>query len=255
MTKSPDTSSDRQTYGRRKFARGKGVEAAYNEVRRRILTLDLEPGSDLDEKELAKTLEISRTPLREAILRLSGEHLVTITPNRGAQVTPISVTDFPQYIDSLALVQRAIHYLAAQRRTKSDISQIESACTSFENATHANDVLAMADANRHFHSSIGRASGNPFLLHTYEYLLDYGIRLAHISFSYGNGDELDHDDVTHRQKVIDEHQSIVRAIKLGDASRAEQLGHEHALLFQRRFLQQMQQDNIGHVSLQNSAAS
>jgi DNA-binding GntR family transcriptional regulator len=255
MAKSAKSPSAPQVRQGRRHARGKGLEAAYQEVRRRILTLSLPPGVDLDEKTIAQELGISRTPLREALLRLSGEHLVTIRPNCGAQVTPISVTDFPHYIDSLALVQRAVNYLAARQRTDDHIQYIDIACNTFEQASQDNDVLAMADANRDFHAQIGFASGNPFLIQTYEYLLDYGIRLAHISFSYGDGAELDQDGIAHRNKVINEHRAMVRAIRLGDAATCDRLGHEHAELFQRRFLQQMQQDNISHIHVSSSATS
>lgn len=224
-------------------------DSVYQILRKKILTLELPPGSDLDEAKLAREIGVSRTPLREALLRLSGEQLVKVIPNRGSEVTPIHVTDFPRYIESLSLTQRAINHLAALRRTRDDINAISAACRKFEVAVENDDVMAMADSNRQFHAAIADATRNSFMTHMYSYLLDSGIRLALISFSYGGQSTEVAEDVQHRKSVIQEHRAILNAINLGDSKTAEELGNRHAVLFQQRFLKSMQQTDLDDISI------
>ncbi len=104
-----------------KAPRGTGAARIYEALRRRILNLELVPGADLDEKALASAFNISRTPLREALNRLASEQLVVISPNRGASVAPLNLTDFPAFIESLALAQSAVNAFAAMRRSDQDL--------------------------------------------------------------------------------------------------------------------------------------
>ncbi|MCP4204518.1 MAG: GntR family transcriptional regulator [bacterium] len=72
-----------------KQPRGQGVQYVYERPRGQIWRLELRPGSKLDEAAIVKSLGVSRTPVREAIVRLASEQLVTLLPNRGAQVAPL----------------------------------------------------------------------------------------------------------------------------------------------------------------------
>jgi DNA-binding GntR family transcriptional regulator len=244
-----NSTAQKDKAAKKRPARGSGVEAVHKMLRHEILTLALKPGDNLDEKLLARRFGVSRTPLREAFLRLSGEKLVNITPNRGAKVTGISVTSFPQYIESLSYVQRAIHYLAAQRRTDADIDRIERACIRFEMVSDADNVDEMVEANTDFHSAVGDAAKNPFLAQAYEVLLVFGMRLAHISFSYGENGKIRAEDKAHHNSVKQEHRAILDAVRLGDAETCEKLGGMHAKLFQQRFLKQMQSNDLVNVSV------
>src|SRR5688572_6773470 len=96
-----------------KRSKGAGAEHAYQELRERILSLSLAPGADLEESVLVATLGMSRTPVREAIIRLASDGLVTLTPNRGARVAPISLDEIRAFFEALDLCQRAVTRLAA----------------------------------------------------------------------------------------------------------------------------------------------
>ena len=213
-----------------KAPRGTGAARIYEALRRRILNLELVPGADLDEKALASAFNISRTPLREALNRLASEQLVVISPNRGASVAPLNLTDFPAFIESLALAQSAVNAFAAMRRDEDDLAAIAAAADVFE-AALGDDGLALTEANRAFHSAIAAAARNPHFATFYERLLDESARLARVSFSYeGAGRD------EHLAKVVTEHRALAEAIAARDAPRAEKLGHDHAALFQRRML-------------------
>jgi DNA-binding GntR family transcriptional regulator len=213
-----------------KTPRGTGAARIYEALRRQILDLELVPGADLDEKALASAFSISRTPLREALNRLASEQLVVISPNRGASVAPLTLTDFPAFIESLALTQSAVNAFAAMRRNDEDLAAIATAADVFE-AALADDGLALTEANRAFHSAIATAACNPHFATFYERLLDESARLTRVSFSYeGEGRD------AHLGQVVAEHRAIVDAIAAKDAARAEKLGHDHAALFQHRML-------------------
>jgi DNA-binding GntR family transcriptional regulator len=208
--------------------RGAGAARVYDELRRQIIDLELAPGADIDETALARAFNISRTPLREAMNRLASEQLVVISPNRGATVAPLSLTDFPPFIEALALTQSAINAFAAMRRTDPELTAIVKAADAFE-AACTESSLAMTEANRAFHSAIGAAARNPHLATFYDRLLDESARLARVSFSYeGEGRD------EHLEQVIAQHRDLAEAIAARGAVRAEALGHAHAELFQQR---------------------
>ncbi|HUS55982.1 MAG TPA: GntR family transcriptional regulator [Thermohalobaculum sp.] len=210
--------------------RGAGAIRIYNDLRRRIIDLELAPGADLDETALAAAFNISRTPLREALNRLASDQLVVISPNRGASVAPLTLTDLPTFIEALALAQSAVNAFAAMRRSDADLAAITAACDAFE-AARLQNGLALTDANHAFHNAIAVAARNPHLATFYQRMLDQSARLARVSFSY---EATGHQ--AHLDQVIAEHRAMVAAITAGDAATAESLGHDHAVLFQRRLM-------------------
>jgi len=207
--------------------RGAVAGSLYAELRRRILELELAPGADLDEAALAEAFGVSRTPLREALNRLASERLVAISPNRGATVAPLSLAEFPAFIEALALAQGAVNAFAAKRRTAAESAAIAAAAEAFEAAS----APVLAETNRAFHVAIVRAARNPHLAGFYERLLDEGARLARVSFS-----DRAEGRAAHLAEVAAEHRAMAAAIAAGDATEAERLGHAHATLFQRRML-------------------
>ena len=213
-----------------KTPRGAGATRIYADLRRRIIDLELAPGADLDETALAAAFNISRTPLREALNRLAADQLVVISPNRGASVAPLTLTDLPTFIEALALAQSAVNAFSAMRRSDVDLAAITAACRAFEAARQLNG-LALTEANHAFHSAIAAAARNPHLITFYQRMLDQSARLARVSFSY---EATGHQ--AHLDQVIAEHRAMVAAITAGDAAVAEKLGHDHAALFQRRLM-------------------
>src|SRR3546814_16225391 len=87
-------------------AKGTSVRHAYDAIRSRIVSLDLTPGADLDEVRLVRDLGLSRTPVREALVRLAAEGLVVMLPNRTARVAPLGLQDVKEHLEAFELVQR-----------------------------------------------------------------------------------------------------------------------------------------------------
>ena len=100
-----------------RHAKGTGAGFVYDELRREILRLRLVPGAALDEAGLVIRFGLSRTPVREALIRLAADGLVTMLSNRKAQVSTLDLGNFPRFVEALNLLQRAIMLLAALRRS------------------------------------------------------------------------------------------------------------------------------------------
>jgi DNA-binding GntR family transcriptional regulator len=216
----------------RKRTRGEGAQKIYSALKQQILSMALMPGHSLDELGLAETFGVSRSPVREALLHLCADGLATSLPNKSTIVSPLNVELFPQYIDALDLVQRAVTHLAAIKRTDADIETIQQRQAEFSASIHSGDAVTMIERNRDFHMAIAEASKNPYLSRNYEKLLDEGRRFLRLYFrSYGD---------TMPSDFPDEHGLIIEAIVEQDAPLAEQRAHQHTMEFHGRF--------IGHMS-------
>src|SRR5262245_45225445 len=89
-----------------KGTKAPGWKNVYDVLRTEILSLELVPGQPLDETTLAQRFGLSRSPVREALIRLSGEELVVTLPNRSTMVAPIALAAFPKYVEALDVTQR-----------------------------------------------------------------------------------------------------------------------------------------------------
>ena len=95
------------------------------DLRRRILTEALEPGSYLDETQLAEAYEISRPPLREVLFQLAGEDYVVLHKNRGAQVQPMTHKSLRNFFMAAPMVYAAVSRLAAQNATRPQLMRLK----------------------------------------------------------------------------------------------------------------------------------
>ncbi|MDU9030773.1 GntR family transcriptional regulator [Pseudomonas mediterranea] len=223
-------------------ARRHGGRHVYEELRKQILTLQLKPGSQLDEVSLAGHFGVSRSPVRDALARLISEGLVTILPNRTTLVTPFEIEEFPKYITALDLTQRAVTRLAALNRSESDLERIRLSNSVYVQALANGSFQQMSETNKAFHMEIARAGHNPYLTRYYERLLGEGQRLLHLHFDFIVSSQTltspDHD-----------HDRIIEAIALGQADAAEVASQEHTLLFRDRFLDFMRQNLTQGISI------
>jgi DNA-binding GntR family transcriptional regulator len=133
-----------------------------NVIRNDIVHLKLKPGEPLNEIRLAKELQVSRTPIREALRRLASEGLVTVTPNVGARVSEINLRDFRELIEYRIILERGVAHLVAANSTEDDLRAMRQllAKTQSEN-THNLDRLT--DLDSEFHFIIRRAAHNQLL--------------------------------------------------------------------------------------------
>jgi DNA-binding GntR family transcriptional regulator len=230
-----------------KRAKGSGVRFAYDSLRDEILSLTLAPGALLDETTLADRFGMSRSPVREALIRLAGEELVVTLANRSTIVAPIDIQSFPKYVEALDIAQRMNTRLAAELRTESDLATIAKRQRDFVAVVKTRNHLAMSEANRAFHMAIAHAGRNPYLAAFYDRLLNQGRRMLHLHFEFlekGQGGLL----------LTDEHDDMLDAIRQRDVERADHLAHAHTRQFQHNFIDFMQHNYLGKVTLPKGAA-
>jgi len=201
-------------------ARGSNTQSVYDTLRQEILTMSLPPGSPLDEVGLSERFSMSRTPVREALLRLSAEGLVTTLPNRNTIVSMIDFAGLPPYFEALTLMYRVTTRGAANHRGGRRMGEIRAQQRAFAAAVAARDAYAMIDANREFHVAIAEASGNGYYTRFFARLLDEGRRILRLYYST-------FDDRLPRQ-YVDEHEEMIAAIEAGDVARADELAIAHA---------------------------
>jgi DNA-binding GntR family transcriptional regulator len=223
-------------------AKGTGAKFAYETLRDQILTLALAPGQLLDETSLADGFGMSRSPVREALIRLAGEDLVVMLANRSTIVSPIDVQSFPKYVEALDIAQRMNTRLAAELHTAADLAVIAARQAEFAAAVDEGDHLQMSLANKEFHMAIAVAGRNPYLAGFYERLLNQGRRMLHLHFDYL---ERTHDG----HLLTEEHDQMIAAIAERDVARADALAHAHTRQFRDNFLRYLTENYSGGVVL------
>jgi DNA-binding GntR family transcriptional regulator len=128
-------------------------ERAYREIKRRILDDEMAAGTAVLEEELSTLLGMSRTPVREAIIRLANEGMVEIRPRHGMRILPISADDMQDIYDILtALESKAAELLARRGLGEKDIVALRKTVKEMESALARDDLNAWAAADEKFHT-------------------------------------------------------------------------------------------------------
>jgi len=223
-------------------SKGGGWRHVYDTLRHEILALTLKPGEALDETGLAERFDLSRSPVREALIRLSGEELVVILPNRSTIVAPIDILNFPKYVDALDIAQRMNCRLAAELRTEADLTAITQRLKAFDATAKMGDHLAMSEANKDFHMAIAEAGKNPYYIGFYDKLLNQGRRMLHLHFDFL-------EQTYGGYLLTDEHDDMLVAIRDRDVARADKLAHAHTRQFRDTFIRFMQENYTTDVEL------
>jgi len=220
-----------------KRPKGSGMRAAYDEIRAKILSVELSPGKAFDEHELMSSLKLSRTPIREALIHLAAEGLVELLPNRAARVARIDLAGVREFFEALDANQRMVTRWAALRRSQEELRRIDDERRNFEEAMANGDVAMMMQTNLAFHHAIANACGNSLVAKTYAQLLAFGLRLSHISLVY--------EEVTpsrrasHHHEIVKDHQDMLGHLIAGDADAAEEVARVHTDRFKARVVEFM----------------
>lgn len=218
--KADKTTDEGAAPARPEAARGFGVRVIYDELKRDILEMRLGPGAGLDETRLSERFQMSRTPVREALVRLVAEGLATTLPNRNTIVSPIDFANLPVYFDALTLMYRVTTRLAALKRTAGDVDRLKEEQAKFAHAVRAADALAMIGSNRDFHVAIAEAGRNRYYTELFTRLLDEGRRILRVYYSSFDDHLPD--------PYVAEHDEMIAAIAARDAAAAEEVAGRHA---------------------------
>lgn len=192
--------------------------AAYAELRRRIIESELTPGSYLLEQEVALMLGFSRTPIREAAIRLQGEGLVQIVPRHGIRIVPTSLSDIENIYQVLISLESTAAGLVASRKDV-DLTPLVEACETMTAALERADLLAWTAADEVFHETLIALSANARLKSVVMNCRDQVHRVRRFTQMVK----------AHPQPraSIQEHYAIIDAIRRGDASKASALYRAH----------------------------
>lgn len=201
--------------------RGTGARFVYDTLREEILTLTLQPGAPIDEISLADRLSMSRTPIREALVRLASDGLVTLLPNRSTVVSQIDFPNLHHFFDALTLMYRVTTRLAAQFHDAQNLETIRARQAAFATVVLVGDTNGMIELNRDFHVAIAEAGHNPYYLQLFSRLLDEGRRILRLYYYPTFEPQLPHP-------YIQEHEAIIAAIAARDVEACDRLAKDHA---------------------------
>ena len=191
--------------------------------------------------QLAERFGLSRTPIREALVRLAGEGLVETLPNRSAMVSNIDALNLHTFFDALTLMYRVTTRLAAEYHQPADMDKIRLLQVGFTRAVRAQDALAMIAYNRDFHAAISAAGRNPYYHSLMVRLLDDGRRLLRLYYQSFN-DRLP-------EEYVEEHERMIDAIERRDVAEADVLARGHADQIVRQIQRLFASDNRPHIEL------
>lgn len=196
--------------------------ACIEDLRRRILTQELEPGAYLDEVEIGETYGISRPPVREVLRQLMGEGYVLLHENRGAQVAPMSHKSLRNFFIAAPMIYAAVAKLAAQHATPQQIERMKHIQRNFRIAIRNGDATERALLNERFHAAMGDVADNEYLLPSLRRLL---IDHTRIGMTFYNPRQT---SLAGQQAVAaDQHDQFIALIAAGDAEAAAALAVDH----------------------------
>jgi DNA-binding GntR family transcriptional regulator len=202
------------------------AERAYLDLRDRIVTLRLAPGTALREDELMREMGIGRTPLREAVKRLALENLVAVQPRRGTFVTAVEAADIVNISEVRAELESYAAELAALRMNGEARGAAEELLQEIDEVTrpHAQEWLMRFDER--IHQFTWEATGNPYLVETLERYFTHSLRIWYLVL----------DRVPGLGHSVHDQMHLLEALLDRDGDRARTIMREHVLEFQREIL-------------------
>ena len=197
-------------------------ENIYDALRNDILTCRLAPGDDMREQELADRYTVSRQPIREALLRLEREHLVTVNPRQGYRVNPISIGD----ARDLLRFRLAIEPACVAEAIENAPQDVLLALNEYRSFTGGREDFITY--NRNFHSALAHASGNRRMAAAACDLIEQADRLVRVSLANVKG----HDPA----QLVSEHADVIDAMQRRDKRGAVCVIRAHIQKTEKRVL-------------------
>src|ERR1700749_3011022 len=202
----------------------------YENLRSDILTCRLAPGDDMREQELAERYAVSRQPVREALLRLEREHLVTAQPRQGYRANPISLSDARDLLRFRLALEPAFVYGASESPRDPALEALDK----FRRFSgNHEDFIAY---NRGFHSALAHASGNRRMAASLCDLIGQADRLVRVSVANVKG----HDPT----RLVAEHVALIDAMQRRDARTAARIIKAHIAQTEKRVLPALKRNAV-----------
>ena len=192
------------------------------ELRRRVLTLELEPGANLDETRIGEEYGLSRTPVRDILRQLAGEGYVRIVDNRGASVSSMNHKTLRDFFHAAPPIYAMVARLAVRNAEPRTLEALKAAQRAFRRAARAGRVGELVAHNERFHALLGEMADNQFLLPTLKRLLIDHSRIAQTFYQKRNAEKGDRLALAVRQ-----HDEMIEAIEAGDEERVVEVTMAH----------------------------
>ena len=190
----------------------------YERIKNALVTNQFHPGQRLEEKYLSDFLQVSRTPIREALTRLEREGLVGSIANRGSFVKRFSVNDILEIMEMREVAEGLAARLFTERADEEEKRHLRETMEPFTIDTVENDIDKYTQANVVFHRTIMRGAGNDRLVATLENLYDHYAVATHRRII----------PLTKRERrSLQEHLRVIEAVEEGDSHKAEQEMRQH----------------------------
>lgn len=204
-------------------------DIVFETLREAILEGKLTPGERVMEVQLAEQLGVSRTPVREAIRKLELEGLLVMIPRKGAYVADVSLKDVIDVLEVRASLEGLAAALGAERREASDIAVLEEKTSELMEYVKQKDTQGMIKSDSEFHDLLLKTSKNEKLISIVEALRDQVHRFRVIYFT-------EYEETA--QKLIEEHQQILKALKSQDVCTAQKFAQDHIYNIRNYFIDQ-----------------
>jgi GntR family transcriptional regulator, rspAB operon transcriptional repressor len=202
----------------------------YENLRSDILTCRLAPGDDMREQELAERYAVSRQPVREALLRLEREHLVTVQPRQGYRVNPISLADARDLLRFRFALEPACVAEAIENASQNVLNALD------EYRRFSGNHEDFIAYNRAFHSALAHASGNRRMAASLCDLIGQADRLVRVSVANVKG----HDPT----QLVAEHVALIEAMQRRDARSAARIIKAHIAQTEKRVLPALERNAV-----------
>ena len=199
------------------------TQHAYDRIRESIITLEMTPGSLINEQQLAADMHMGAVPVREALKLLAHDELIVITPLHGLYVSDISLADLERISEVRLVLEPLCAGLAAQRATADDLAVLE-ALRIEQAAAAPDDSRRLLDVDHKFHQAVVRAAKNQYLVRVLEHLFGLSQRLWYLALP-----QLDS-----LPSAVAEHLTLMESIKSKDAERARKTMYDHVNEFYDR---------------------
>ena len=187
----------------------RGALQVYDALREEILWVRIAPGTALDERALAARFEVSRTPIREALLLLAGERLVQFLPNRTSIVAPFSLDNAGDYLDTALIISRAVARAAALSG-RAEAAVLNEHVGRFARAVEEDDWEASLRSELEALRHLAGLSRNIFLVKFFDQVIDGGMRMWVLHY-YPNATAEEH------RASVGRLEALAKAVLAGDA--------------------------------------
>jgi DNA-binding GntR family transcriptional regulator len=189
---------------------------AYLQIKEKIITVEMLPGSVIQESKLMEELSLGRTPIREALKQLQSENLVVVAPRRGMFVADVAITDLQQVYEVRVELESLAARLAAQRIMAEQLMEFRYLIAEYRRADRCDKNLFLS-LDRRFHQLLAEAAGNKFLRSEIEKFYNLSLRIWYLAFNRIRSEDVD----------VSAHVEILDAIEARDLGRSEARMREH----------------------------